>query len=65
MENRRAEDKTKGNKQIHRVKFVVACMLIGSVVAGAFFGWIGTPFDIRIVGASIGATAGLVANHLA
>jgi uncharacterized membrane protein len=65
MKDRRVAQNKKGNKQIHQVKFVVGCMLIGSVIAGAFFGWIGTPFDVRIIGASIGATAGLVANHLA
>ena len=65
MKDRRQTRTQKGNKQIHQVKFVVGCMLIGSVVAGAFFGWIGAPFDVRLIGASIGATAGLVANHLA
>lgn len=65
MEDRRIANKKRGDKEIKQVKFVVACMLIGSVVAGALFGWIGSPIDIRLIGASIGATAGMVANHLA
>jgi uncharacterized membrane protein len=63
--DRRKEDNKKGDAGIKQLKFVVGCMLIGSVVAGALFGWLGAPFDIRIIGASVGATAGMVANHLA
>lgn len=65
MKNRRVEDQTKGKKQIERLKFVVGCMLIGSVVAGVCSAWFNIPFDPRVIGASIGATAGMVANHFA
>jgi hypothetical protein len=65
MKERRVAQIKKGNQQVRQLKFVVGCMLIGSVVAGALFFWVPIPFDIRIVGASIGGAAGLAANHLA
>lgn len=65
MTDRRVAKKNKGDKQIHQLRFVVGCALIGSVVAGSIFGWIPVPFDIRLLGASIGVAAGIAANHLA
>lgn len=63
MTDRRKQNK--GDKKLHQLKFVVGCTLIGSVVTGAFFGWVPTEFDIRIVGAGLGALAGVAAGHLA
>lgn len=62
IEKRRS---TRGTKQVHQLRFVVGCALIGSVVTGALLGWIPAPFDLRIVGAGVGALAGAVAGHLA
>ncbi|MDN4052887.1 hypothetical protein QPK32_07345 [Massilia sp. YIM B02763] len=65
MKERRVSHKNKGDTQLHKAKFIVGCALIGTVVAGAFFGWIPMDFDVRIVGAGIGAAAGAAAGHLA
>lgn len=65
MQNRRASDNKKGDMQLHRAKFIVGCTLIGSVIAGALFGWIPMAFDIRLVGASVGLITGVAAGHMA
>ena len=55
----------KNTVTLHKLRLVVGCALIGSVVAGAFFGWLNTPFDPRAVGISVGIIAGTVkAFHL-
>ncbi len=50
---------------IHKLRFVVGCALVGSVLTGVFLGWVPVPFDLRIVGASIGAFVGATASHWA
>jgi hypothetical protein len=65
MTSRRILEKKKGDKQLHQAKFVVGCALIGTVFAGAFFGWVPLAFDIRIIGAGLGAAAGLAAGNVA
>jgi len=46
---------------LHKLRFVTGCALIGSVLTGAFFAWVPVPFDLRVVGAGIGALAGAFA----
>lgn len=65
MSDRRTTQKKKGDKQIHRAKFVVGCALIGTVVTGAFFGWVPASFDVRIIGAGLGAIAGIAMGQMA
>ena len=65
MNNRQVVEKKKGDTQIREIKFVVGCTLIGSVVTGALFGWVQIPFDIRLIGAGVGAIAGIAASHVA
>lgn len=50
---------------IHKLKFIVGFALIGSVLTGTFFGWLALPFDLHVVGASIGAVVGAVQSNLA
>jgi uncharacterized membrane protein len=63
--DRRNSATQKDGKQLRQAKFIVGCTLIGTVVAGGLFGWIPMPFDVRIIGASIGAVAGITAGHFA
>ena len=44
----------------HRLRLIAGCALIGSVMAGVFFGWIDAPVDPRAFGAGIGAVAGAI-----
>ncbi|QYF95756.1 hypothetical protein KY495_11710 [Massilia sp. PAMC28688] len=64
MKNRRFANPKKLNSTVHKLRFIAGCALIGSVVAGAFFGWVEAPIDMRAVGVAIGTTAGLISNHL-
>lgn len=58
--------KAKPMSTIHKMRLVVGCTLVGSVVAGAAFGWFDTPVDPRALGAGLGALAGILTTfHLA
>jgi hypothetical protein len=48
------------NQTLRKMRTVTGFALVGSVLTGAFLGWIPTPFDLRLVGASLGALAGIV-----
>ena len=52
---------------IHKLRLIVGCTLIGSVVAGAILGWVDAPaVDPRALGAGLGALAGVLTTfHLA
>lgn len=52
------------NTNIHKLRVIAGYALIGSVLTGTLLGWVPMPFDLRIVGASVGAVAGAVASHL-
>ena len=52
------------NVTLHKLKVVAGCALIGSVLTGTFFGWIAFPFDLHIIGASVGAAVGVFQSHL-
>jgi hypothetical protein len=45
---------------IRELRLVAGFALIGSVLTGAFFGWIDLPFDPRPIGAALGALAGII-----
>ncbi|MFZ6773067.1 hypothetical protein ACO0LB_10175 [Undibacterium sp. SXout7W] len=53
------------NTNIHKLRVIVGYALIGSVLTGALLSWIPIPFDLRIIGASVGALAGTVSSHWA
>ena len=44
-------------KTMHNLRIVAGGALIGSVLTGVFFGWVPSPFDLRVVGAGLGAIA--------
>lgn len=48
-------------KTLHKLRFVTGCALIGSVLTGAFLAWVPVPFDVRVVGVTVGAIAGAFA----
>ena len=53
-------------RTMHKVRIIAGCALIGSVLTGVFLGWAPFSFDIRVVGAGVGALAGLfTASHTA
>jgi hypothetical protein len=53
-------NRVRHNPMLHKLRLVAGCALIGSVIAGVFFGWHDFSFDPRAVGASLGAAAGAV-----
>jgi hypothetical protein len=56
----------KKSKTIHKMRIVAGFALVGSVLTGAFLGWVPTPFDVRFIGAGLGAAFGAVSVfHLA
>jgi hypothetical protein len=51
----------KNIQTIHQLRTITGYALIGSVLTGALLGWIPSPFDLRIIGVTIGALAGVAA----
>lgn len=47
----------KNTLTLHKLRLVAGGALVGSVLAGVFFGWIDTSFDPRAIGAGLGALA--------
>jgi len=50
----------KKNSTIHKLRIIAGFALVGSVLTGVFLGWAPVPFDLRVVGAGVGAFAGAV-----
>lgn len=49
---------------LKRLRYITGCALIGSVSAGALFGWFNFPFDPHIVGIAIGSLVGVLSLSL-
>lgn len=50
---------------VRKLKIIVGCALVGSVLTGTFLGWVVLPFDLHIVGATVGALVGAFKSDLA
>lgn len=53
----RPRTRTSKPKTMHNMRIIAGGALIGSVLTGVFFGWVPSPFDLRVVGAGLGALA--------
>ena len=52
-------------KTIHSLRAVAAFALLGAVVTGAATGWVDNPpFDLRAIGAALGASAAITMQVL-
>jgi hypothetical protein len=52
-------------KTIHSLRMVAACSLLGAVVTGIATGWVDSPpFDLRAIGAAIGAMSAIAMQVL-
>jgi hypothetical protein len=49
-----------GPSAITKLRIISSFTLTGSVIAGAFFSWLHTPFDVHAIGACIGTIVGLI-----
>ena len=47
---------------IHSLRIMASSSLFGVVFAGAFFGWIESTIDFRMIGAAVGAVLPVVLN---